>query len=286
MLCLVLREKPKLSVARAAAGIGETLPCFGNELPVISVGLERELQDAEGSRIAQFAVGLWRAERAVILAAGANDKFADAARRIGRAIGRLRGEAFVIVIMAGDHDIGVGFVESLEERLNGEVVAVGAAGTEERLMPISKCTGGGVRGEIGAQPFLLRRTGFAAADVLALAVQHDDVPRSEVVAVVAGLWVAGSGAKIIEVRRGAGGTKFMVAGRRTRAGFRAAPRFVVAGEIFLAAAGVGKIADGHDSAGDFVEELCRGLRTGKILAIRDIACADEDCGLLVGGRYA
>src|SRR5260370_971714 len=233
MPCLFPREKLTISVARAAAGIGEALPCFGNELPVISVGLERELQDAEGGGIAQFAIGLWRGERAVILAAGAHDEFADAARGIGRAIGRLRGEALVIVIMAGDHDIGVGFVERLEERLNGEVVAVGAAGTEERLVPISKCTGGGVRGEIGAQPFLLRRTGFAAADVLAFAVQHDDVPCSEVVAVVAGLWVAGSGAKIIEVRRGAGGTKFMVARRRTRAGFRAAPSLALAGEMFL-----------------------------------------------------
>src|SRR5216683_1985953 len=286
MPCLVLREKPKALVAFAATGIGEALPGFGNELPVISVGLERELQDAEGRGIAQFAVGLWRAERTVILAAGANDEFADAARGIGRAIGRLRGKTLVFVIVAGDHDIRVGFVERLEERLNSEVVAVGATGAKERLVPVGKRAGGGMRGEIGAQPFILGRTGFAATDVLALAVQHDDVPGTEFVAVVAGLRVAGSRAKIIEVRRGARGTKFVVAGRRTRAGFRATPRFVVAGEIFLAAVGVGKIADGHDSAGDFVEELCRGFRTGKILAVRDIARADEDCSLLVGWRYA
>src|SRR5260370_12806232 len=172
MRCMFLRENLKLSVARAAAGLGEALPCFGNELPVISVGLERELQDAEGGGIAQFAIGLWRAERAVILAAGTHDEFADAARGIGRAVWCLWREALVIVIVAGDHDISVGFVESLEERLNGEVVAVGAAGTEERRVPLNKWTGGGVRGEIGAQPFLLRRTGFAAADVLAFAVQH------------------------------------------------------------------------------------------------------------------
>src|ERR1700737_145852 len=102
MPCLFPREKLKLSVARAAARIGKALPCFGNELPVISVGLERELQDAEGSRIAQFAVGLWRAERAVILAAGADNEFANATRGIGRAIRSLRGEALVIVIMTGN----------------------------------------------------------------------------------------------------------------------------------------------------------------------------------------
>src|SRR6266851_10317071 len=133
MPCLVLREKPKALVAFAATGIGEALPGFGNELPVVGVGFERELQDAKSCRIAQFAVGLWRAEGAVILAAGAHNEFADAARGIGRAIGRLRGEALVIVIVAGDHDIGVGFVECLEERLNSEVVAVGATGAKERL---------------------------------------------------------------------------------------------------------------------------------------------------------
>src|SRR5260370_3330453 len=187
MLCLVVREKPRALVAFAATGIGEALPGFGNELPVVGVGLERELQDAKSCRIAQFAVGLWRAERTVILAAGANDKFANAARGICRAIGRLRGKTLVIVIMAGDHDIGVGFVERLEERLNSEVVAVGAAGAKDRLVPIGTRARGGLRREIAPPPFLLRRTGFAAADVLAFTGPLDDVPRSEFVAVVAGL---------------------------------------------------------------------------------------------------
>src|SRR5260370_6609645 len=166
MPCVFPREKLTIAVARADAGVGEDLPCFGNELPVISVGLERELQDAEGGGIAQFAIGLWRAERAVILAAGTHDEFADAARGIGRAIGRLRGEALVIVIMAGAHDIRVGFVERLEERLNSEVVAVGAAGAKERLLPIGKPAGGGIRAQIGANTILLPRTAFATTVVL------------------------------------------------------------------------------------------------------------------------
>src|SRR5260370_5165137 len=92
-------------VTRAAAGIGEGLPCFGHEFPVVGVWLKRELENAEGRRIAQFAVGLWRAEWAVILAAGADDEFTNAALGIGRAIRRLRGESLVIVIMASDNDI-------------------------------------------------------------------------------------------------------------------------------------------------------------------------------------
>src|SRR5229473_2434009 len=250
MPCLVLREIPKVLVAFAAAGIGEGLPCFRNELPVVAAGLEGELQDSEGSGITQFAVGLWFDEGAVILAAGANDEFANAARGIGGAIGRLRGEALVIVVVAGDHNIGVGFVERLEERLNGEVVAVGAAGTEERLVPIGERAGGGMRGEIGTQPFFLGRTGFAAADVLAFAVQHDDVPRSEFVAVVAGLWVAGSGAKIVEIGCCTSGMKLVIARCGPGARFYAAPGIVVAGKIFLAAVRIGEVADRHYGKGE------------------------------------
>src|SRR3989442_9371129 len=116
-----------------------------------------------------------------------------------------------------------------------------------------------MRGEIRAQPFFLRRTGVTTADILAFAIQHNDVPRSQFVAVVSGLWVTGSGAKIIEVRGGAGGAKFMVAGRRSCAGFYAAPRFIVANKIFLAAFRIGEVADGHDGTGELIEEFCRGL---------------------------
>jgi len=47
---------------------------------------------------------------------------------------------------------------------------MGAAGAEQRLVPIGKSAGGGMRGKIGAKPLFLRRTGFAAADVLAFTV--------------------------------------------------------------------------------------------------------------------
>src|SRR5229473_2372301 len=50
---------------------------------------------------------------------------------------------------------GGGIVKSLEEGLDGEVVAVDAAGTEERLVPIGEGAGGGMRGEIGAEPLFL-----------------------------------------------------------------------------------------------------------------------------------
>ncbi len=59
-------------MAVGAAGIGEALPCFGDELPFVGAGFEGELRDTEGGGIAQFAVGLCLAEGPMILAAGAD----------------------------------------------------------------------------------------------------------------------------------------------------------------------------------------------------------------------
>src|SRR6266852_610821 len=188
------------SVAGAGAGIGEALPCFGDELPVIAVRLERELQNAESCGLANFAVGFWFAEGPVVFAASADDKFANAALRIGGAVWSLRGEALVVVVVSGDDNLGVGIVERLEEWLHGEVVAVGSARTEERLVPVGESACGGMRGEVRAQPFFLGRTGLAAAGILAFAIQHDDVPGAQFVAVVSGFRVAGRGAKIVEIR--------------------------------------------------------------------------------------
>ena len=79
-----------------------------------------------------------------------------------------------------------------------------------------------------------------------------------------------------------GSVKLVVAGGRARAEFCAAPRFVVASEILPAAARVGKVAGHHDGTGDLVEQFGSGFRTGKILAVRDVARADEDCALIAG----
>src|SRR6266478_8774567 len=141
-------------------------------------------------------------------------------------------------------------------------------------------------GEIGAQPFFLGRTGLTAADILALSIQHNDVPGSQFVAVVAGLGVTGSGAKIIKVRRRARGMKFVNAGGRPGTGFGAAPGLVVTDEILLRAIRIGEVADSHDGAGELVEELGGGFRAGKVLAIGDVASTDENRGLIVGRECA
>src|SRR5438309_2263379 len=68
----IVRFKFRTLVAHAAAGIGEALPCFGNELPVVRASFECELEDTEGSGIAYFAIGFHVAEGAMILATGAD----------------------------------------------------------------------------------------------------------------------------------------------------------------------------------------------------------------------
>ncbi len=52
-------------MADAAAGIGEALPCFGNELPLVRAGLESELEDTEGRGIAYFTRVSLRIPKAV-----------------------------------------------------------------------------------------------------------------------------------------------------------------------------------------------------------------------------
>src|SRR5580704_8800684 len=108
-----------------------------------------------------------------------------------------------------------------------------AAGAEKRLVKVSQRAGPRVSGKIRTKPFLFRGASFASDGILTLAIQHNDVPCAEFVAVVAGLGVARGGAKILEVRCGARGMKLMIASRGTRAGFHPAPSLVIALEVFL-----------------------------------------------------
>src|SRR5437899_6354241 len=141
-----------------------------------------------------------------------------------------------------------------------------------------------MRGEIRAQPFFLGRTGFTTADILAFAIQHNDVPRSQFVAVIPGLWITGSSAKIIEVRGGASSMKFVIAGRRPCAKFCAAPSLVITDEILFRAIWIGEVADSHDGASESVEELGGGFRAGKVLAIGYVPSSDKNCCLIPSSR--
>src|SRR6266581_2225529 len=98
----------------------------------------------------------------------------------------------------------------------------------------------------------------------------------------------GSSAEIIEIGRGSGRTKFVIAWGRTSAGFRAPPGLIVALEIFLAPLRISEVSNGHNRARDLVEQFRGGFGARKVRAISDVACTDKHHSLIVrrgkGGR--
>src|ERR1700747_1890575 len=108
-------------------------------------------------------------------------------------------------------------------------------------------------GEIFAQPFALGRSGVATARRHTFAVQDDNVPGAELVAVITLARIASGFAEILEIISGAGGMEFVISRRWTGAIFHTPPGFIVALEIRGSAIGVSQIADRHHGAGNFVE---------------------------------
>src|SRR5205807_8008482 len=80
---------------------------------------------------------------------------------------------------------------------------------EARVVPVRQGTRLRRGGEVRSQPLLLRRAG-AHVDG---AVEHDHVPRPEVVAVIAFGGIARGRPEVAEVARGARGLILLVAGR-------------------------------------------------------------------------
>src|SRR4029077_9913074 len=112
------------------------------------------------------------------------------------------------------------------------------------------------------------------------AIEDNDMPASELVAVITFAGLARRHAKILEVVGGTCGMKFMIAGRRPRAAFHAAPCFVVAGEVFWRAIGIGEVTDSNHRARNFLPELCGGPSTREDAAIRNVAGADQNHWIL------
>src|SRR5258708_6017494 len=215
-------------------------------------------------------------KRTKILAAGPHNEFADATAGIGDALRILWSESLVIVVMAVDDHVRVGCVKGIPQRFHNQVVAVRAAGTEKWLVKIGQRAGYGMRREIFAQPFALHGSRVASTHRYALTIQDFDVPSAEFIAVVAFARIASGLAEILEVEGSSSGMEFVIADCRTGAVFRAPPGFVIALEIRRGPVRVSEIADGHYSAGNFVEQLCGRFGSRKVSAIGDVACANQN----------
>ncbi len=155
------------------------------------------------------------------------------------------------------------------------------AGAEQRLVPVGESACRWVRLEVRAQPFFLRRPGVAAANFRTFAVQHDDVPGAQLVAVITLFWITGIRAEVVEVSSGAAGMKFMIANRWVCSGFLASPRGVIAfGKLLGRALFVSVVACGEYRARNRLEKLGGRFSAGKIRAVGNIARTDENNGLI------
>src|SRR5207245_6805467 len=185
------------SVAAPRAAVGEGVAARRDELPGVSGLEERQLDDAVALAREYLAVRLPRKDRVRPHSARAHSELTDAVVRIGHAVGGLRREALVHFVECVEHDLGPGRVEIVPERLDrvihgrrprGRVVA--------RDVPNGQCAQLGAVGQVGLEPRLLGGPGAYPDAISTGAVQHNDVPGTEVVAVVALPAIARRGAPI------------------------------------------------------------------------------------------
>src|ERR1700687_216297 len=98
-----------------------------------------------------------------------------------------------------------------------------AAGRKARLMPKGECTSARLSQEIIVQPAFLGGPVVASTDLIAIAVERDDVPRAKIEAVVTARRIACARTEVGEVSRRSRRVVFVIAGRRVRDSLHFAP---------------------------------------------------------------
>jgi hypothetical protein len=134
-------------VTHTTSRITETLPRDWNEPPLVACRKESELQDSEGAGVPHLTIGYRIAEGSGVSTASAGDELANSTLRIRAAVGILRCEPLIIMIVAVDHHVGIGPIQGLPERFHLGITAV-LSGTEQRMMPIREGTCSRMCGEV------------------------------------------------------------------------------------------------------------------------------------------
>ena len=172
----------------APTGVVKRFARFRDELPLILFWRESQFQDPISVVVADLAVFERRAQKRVTPSAGANNDFANATAGISNAIGVLWRESLVGMFVGGKDQICVRVVEVLPNRVKLRMTGVFRehAAAEKGVVSVGQNAGFRMGRQILMQPGFLRRTLAAAAEVFdrAICVQYDDVPGTEVVAVV------------------------------------------------------------------------------------------------------
>ena len=264
------------SDASATPGIRERLAGNGDELPGIRPVSQREPQHAGDSGSSHLAVRLGRRDGARPHPARAHRELPDPPLRIEHPGRTLRREALVQLVVRVEHERGAGGVEIVPERLD-----LGAHGCPRRAeageVPDGEDALLGVRGQVGLEPLLLRRPRGRRGDV-PVAVQHDDVPGTEIVAVVALAAVARGSAPVVVVSRVAGGPRLRVSRGGPGTGLVTTPGRgggIAIGEVGgLRARTEHIVADGEDGARNGIQNR-RGRLVRGAVAARDVPRAHE-----------
>src|SRR6478752_146708 len=186
--------------AGCRAAVVELLARARHVVPAVVGRAQRELDHAVRFVVADLAVRLRPLELVEAAAARADDELADAFRS-GLAVGILRREPLVVVVVPVDDDVDAAVVERVPDvqhvRRLAQVLPVRAR-AEHRDVPVGQHARRVMRRQVVLQPLHLLRPA-AGVD---RAIQRDDVPGPEVVAVIALPLRSGGVAEEVVVRLG------------------------------------------------------------------------------------
>ena len=175
--------------------------------------------------VSYFTVRLNNVESVKTPSARADDKLANSIR-VCYTGGGLWAKPLVEVIVTGEDHVGLIILQGLPNGAHEPIVAVSSR-TEQRMVPISQRTLGRIRGQIGAQPQLLRRTRLTTADLCTIAVERDQVPNAQVETIIPFVRWAGGHAKITKITGRACGVIFVVACSRKSDRLELAPGWFI-----------------------------------------------------------
>src|SRR5437870_5803731 len=209
-------------MAPVAPRVAEPGPTGRHEPPVVAVVVQGQLEHPEGLVVADLAVGIHPIDGVVAAPPSADDELPDTSHRVGPSVRVLRREALVVVIMTNEHDVGSRRVQLTPEAVGQLLVAV-AAGAESGVVPVGERALGAVSCQVGLEPPALRAREIATSDRPTVRVQRDEMPRTDVIAVVAAVVGTSPGAEVPEVPLCASGVVLVVAGRRVELGPETTP---------------------------------------------------------------
>jgi hypothetical protein len=123
---------------------------FRDELPLIVLWRKGQPQDAVGVVVADLAVFERRAQERMAPATGAYNDFANATAGIANAIGVLRSESLIRMLVGGKDQIGVRGVKVLPKRMKLRMTGMvwEEAATEKGVVPVGQKAGSRMGGQI------------------------------------------------------------------------------------------------------------------------------------------